>query len=121
MSESAEQGFEYSKSLLFIILFKKCGINFNDIVKELSKYIKRVDKYINFIKDEINICKIHPSYVDDNYQKYKNIDVLYNESFGTIISNEILGKEIQHKSTFINPTFNIMTEFYEGFGHDIYK
>ena len=51
LSESTEQGFEYSKSLLLIILFKKYGNDISNIMKELSKNIKNVDKYIDFIQD----------------------------------------------------------------------
>ena len=89
-------------------------------MEELSKYIKNVDKYIDFIQDEINNCFEDPSYIDNKYQKYKNIDFLYNESFEAIISDEIFIKEIQQNSTPVNPEFNITAEFYEGFGYDIY-
>ena len=50
------------------------------------------------------------------YQYYKNIDFLYNDSFQPIQSNEVVATR---KNFGNNANYNLTSEFYDGFGHDI--
>lgn len=112
--QSSNQDFLPSQELLCLALIKKYGSDLVTIKEILDKQLNQKSNIIYKIMIKQELYK-DTSFIK-TYQYYKNIDFLYNDSFQPIQSNEVVATR---KNFGNNVNYNLTSEFYDGFGHDI--
>ena len=112
--KSLIQGFQPSAILLLIAFAIEQGFNENDVNINQDLLLERIIKHKK-LEIKINNNKIN---FREWYQEYKNIDFIYN------FKEEIIKTSVIFEKNDVQPNnsncHNITSEFYEGFGKDLF-
>ena len=110
--------FEHSLFLLCLALLKQFDFNIKTIKQELKK---REDITKSLKKEIHKIISMYNLNFDGEYESYRNKEYLYNIKLEPVELSEI--ENINKK--FTQPKYpnakDLSSEFYKGFGEDLYK
>ena len=113
--DSSNLTFFPSTILLLIILLKKYDRNINNYLSKINKKVYNFyflgigfNDIISFLNNE--------SILEEYYQKYKNIDFLYNQSHEVIETKHLYDFKNNQTPQIINQEKLITQDFYDGFG-----